>query len=395
MPNNLFSNISLTFYIIWYEYCYRKIDGVCMYKKLILLINIILFNYTLEGASRIKDIVDVEGIRDNLLIGYGLVVGLNGTGDNLSNIAFTQKGLIDILERLGINARGSSVKTKNVAAVMVTAKLPPFARQGSKMDITVSTLGDAKSIENGTLLATPLLGADGQVYAVAQGQISISNFKSKLTNSTQAVTTNAYIPNGAIIEREINFSFDSMESIRLALKNPDISTSVSIARIINNYIGHNLAKAEDPGTVGLIIPTTYKNNIVNFLAEIEQLVVEPDNIAKIIIDETSGTIVMGDNVRISTVAIAQGNLSVTIIDNIFDKGDGYFTPNSLPNNSMPNSGLYIEEQTNKQLGIINEPATLGELVTALNALGVGPRDLINILQNIKAAGALQADIEIR
>ena len=347
-----------------------------MKKIIYIAISLITFTQPAYSFSRIKDVVSFEGVRENHLIGYGLVVGLNGTGDNLNNSVFTEKGLTDFLERLGINTRGANLKTKNIAAVTVTATLPPFSRQGSKIDISASTLGDAKSLQGGTLLPAPLVGADGEVYAVAQGSISIGGFaaatKASITLS-KAVATNGFIQNGGIIEKEIDFDFRSMRSLKLSLHNPDITTALDIANKINREID-NIAKAIDPGTVELLIPENRRDNIIKLLAEIEQLVILPDQIAKIIIDEASGTIVMGDNVKISPVAVSQGNLSV-----------------SVKNNSK---GIPVSTDPGKEIHMLHG-ADLKELVNGLNALGVGPRDLITILQNIKVAGALQAEIETR
>ncbi|RYE13451.1 MAG: flagellar basal body P-ring protein FlgI [Rickettsiales bacterium] len=356
----------------------------------------ILISYNTYASSRIKDIVTIEGVRDNLLIGHGLVVGLNGSGDNLNNTIFTQKGLIDTLERLGVNTKGSNLKTKNVAAVTITATLPPFSRAGNRIDIVVSTLGDAKSLQGGTLLAAPMLGADGEVYAVAQGQISLGGFNAsgKTLTVNKGVLTNGFISNGAIVEKEINFKFNSLASIKLALKNPDISTAIDIASKINNKINSSIAKATDPGTVELNISNNYKNNIVNLLAQIEQIKIEPDQVAKIIIDEASGTIVIGDNVRISPVAISQGNLTV-----IIDEQTEINQPEALSIGGStivtPSTKITIDDEMGKKLQIIEEGTTLRDLVHGLNSLGVSPRDLITILQNIKALGALQAEIETR
>ncbi|MBN8827859.1 MAG: flagellar basal body P-ring protein FlgI [Sphingobacteriia bacterium] len=361
----------------------------------IILITCINAKISYASEARIKDIVNVEGIRENLLIGYGLVVGLNGTGDNLNNSAFTQKGLVDFLERLGINTRGANLKTKNIAAVTVTAVLPPFARQGSRIDVQVSTLGDAKSLQDGTLLATPLLGADGQVYAVSQGQVSIGGFDGKDKEGakiTRSVTTNATIINGAIIEREIPFRLESLDSIKLALHNPDLTTALQIAEAVNIANREDIAKAIDPGTVEVFIPVNHKKEIVRFLADIEQLVVYPDQAAKIVIDEASGTVVMGQTVRISPIAISQGNLTVIIksqknIENpeVDLRGENIAEDKPVADNAKKGN----------QMVVLPEGTTLGELVDALNSLGVGPRDLITILQTIKSAGALQSNIELR
>jgi flagellar P-ring protein precursor FlgI len=361
-----------------------------------IILYILLVPQASQAAVRIKDIVEVEGVRDNHLIGYGLVVGLNGTGDNLNNSVFTQKGLTDFLERLGVNTRGANLKTKNVAAVTITASLPPFAHQGTRIDVSVSTLGDAKSLQGGTLLATPLLGADGEVYAVAQGQVSLGGFTAAGKSGTsinKGVSTNGFIPNGAIIEKEIDFDFSSMNKLKLSLRNPDISTALNIAQTIDLHIGGGIAKATDPGTVELTIPARNKDNIVAMLGEIEKLTVEPDQNAKIVIDESSGTIVMGENVTISPVAVAQGNLTVTVSETPQVSQPGALSGGATA--VTPQTKITADEDKGKKMEIIENGSTLKDLVNGLNALGVGPRDLINILQTIKSAGALQADIETK
>ncbi|MEO0347942.1 MAG: flagellar basal body P-ring protein FlgI, partial [Pseudomonadota bacterium] len=345
---------------------------------------------------RIKDVVSFQGIRDNILIGYGLVVGLNGSGDK--NVNYTNQGLKDFLQRLGVSI--DEIKdAKNVAAVSVTAVLPPFARQGSRIDVTVSTLGNAKSLQDGTLLATPLLGADGEVYAIAQGTVSVSGFiagAGEGGNNTQVsknVTTNAIVNNGAIIEREINFSLSNLDRIKLALHNPDITTSLQIADTINFHNNRSLAQALDPGTVELKVPEDSGTDVLRFLAGIEQLIVRPDMIAKILVDESTGTIVMGENVRISPVAVAQGNISIVIVQR-----DDVSQPNPFADGSSQvytNFDVIVDEEQTNRMTLLNQTATLGELVYGLNALGVGPRDMITILYAIKSAGALQAVIEVK
>ena len=266
------------------------------------------------ALSRIKDLADVEGVRQNQLVGYGLVVGLNGTGDTLNNTPFTKQSLQAMLERLGVNTRGTTLRTANVAAVMVTANLPAFSTQGTRLDVTVSALGDAKSLQGGTLLVTPLLGADGEVYAVAQGSVAIAGFQAEgdAAKITRGVPTVGRISNGALIEREIEFKLNAQKALRLALRNPDLTTAKRIAAAINDFLGADTAEPTDPSTVHIQIPAKYRGNMIQLLTEIEQLRVEPDQTAKIVIDERSGIIVMGKDVRVSTVAVAQGNLTVTI-----------------------------------------------------------------------------------
>lgn len=349
-------------------------------------------------AARIKDVVAFEGVRDNLLLGYGLVVGLNGTGDRLQNNAFTEQSLIGFLERQGVNTRGLQLQSRNVAAVTVTAKLTAFARSGSTLDVNISALGDAKSLLGGTLLATSLSGADGNVYAVAQGPVTIGGFEASGasgTSITKGVPTNGFIANGAIIEREIDFRLNNLHQLHLALRNPDIATARNIAEAINQQVGPGMAKVEDPGTLILNVPSGYEDNAVGLLADIETLDVKTDQPARIVIDEATGTVVMGENVRISTVAVAQGNLVVKVEETPQVSQPNPFAPEGAETVVVPRTDVTVSEQGNSKLAVLQEGATLRDLVSGLNALGVGPRDLITILQTIKAAGALQADIETR
>ena len=345
------------------------------------------------APARIKDIVDMEGIRENQLVGYGLVVGLNGTGDSLNNSPFTKQSLQSMLERLGVNTQGENVRTANVAAVMVTANLPPFATQGSRMDVSVAALGDADSLQGGTLLVTPLLGADGEVYAIAQGAVLINGFSAEgeAASVVSGVPTTGRISSGALIEREIDFHLGSQHSLRLALRNPDLTTARRIALAVNDFIGAPTAVPEDPATVRLTLPPNFNGNIVDLLTDIEQLIVQTDQPAKIVIDENSGIIVMGKDVRVSSVAVAQSNLTVTIAEN-----PEVVQPNPLSLGQTAveaNTNLNVN-QSDTALQVVEESVTLQQLVDGLNALGISPRDLIAILQAIKATGALQAEIEV-
>lgn len=348
-----------------------------------------------EGGVRIKDIADVEGVRDNMLIGYGLVVGLKGTGDSLTNSPFTEQSLKGMLERMGVNTRDANLKTKNVAAVMVTATLPPFAGQGTRIDVTVSAMGDAKDLMGGTLLVTPLMGADGEVYAVSQGQLTVGGFSAQgqAQSVSKGVPTSARIANGAIVEREVTFDLAAMPQVRLGLRNPDFTTAQRVAEVINTELGPATARATDPSGVILTPPPSLRGNTVAFLTRIEQLRIEPDQIAKVIIDEQSGVIVMGSNVRISQVAIAQGNLTIKITET-----PQVSQPNALSEGGttevVPRTSVAVDEGGDQKLGILSPAPTLQELVSGLNSLGIGPRDMITILQTIKAAGALQADLEV-
>jgi flagellar P-ring protein precursor FlgI len=351
-------------------------------------------SFPVHAASRVKDIADFEGVRSNMLVGYGLVVGLNGTGDSLRNSMFTQESLVAMLERLGVSTRGNALNTKNVAAVMVTATLPPFARQGSRIDVSVSALGDSKSLLGGTLLVTPLLGADGEAYAVAQGALSVGGFEAQgeAESITRGVPTAARIPAGVIIEREVEFDLDDLTQIRLALRNPDFTTAERIAAAINSRMGTATARAVDPATVTLPVPVAYSGHIAQLLGEIEQLAVEPDTAARILIDERSGIIVMGENVQISRVAVAQGNLTVRVTET-----PQVSQPNPLADGrtvEVPRTEIDIDDQSGNRMVALEPGVTLKDLVDGLNALGVGPRDMIGILQAIKAAGALQAEIEV-
>lgn len=348
-----------------------------------------------QAASRLKDIVDFEGVRDNMLIGYGLVVGLNGSGDSLTNSPFTEASLIGMLERLGVNTRGSTMKTKNVAAVMVTATLPPFSAQGARVDVAVSTLGDAKSLVGGTLLVTPLIGADGEVYAVAQGSLAVGGFSAQGQGAsiTKGVPTAGRIANGAIVEREINFRLTDLTSLRLALKNPDFTTARRVAEGVNKYLHTQAAEAIDPATVRLLVPDARRHDVVALLTDIEQLPIEPDQPARVVIDEQSGVIVMGENVRINTVAIAQGNLTIKI-----NETPQVSQPAPLSQGGqttvVPRTEINVNEDEGKKMALLRRGVSLQEVVQSLNALGIGPRDMITILQSIKAAGALQADLEV-
>lgn len=348
-----------------------------------------------SAASRIKDIADFEGVRDNLLVGYGLVVGLNGTGDTLTNSPFTQQSLIGMLERLGINVRNSTMKTANVAAVMVTATLPPFSRTGTRIDVSVSALGDAKSLQGGTLLVTPLIGADGEVYAVSQGTVSVSGFvaQGQATTVTKNVPTTGRIAAGGIVEREINFQLASLQTVHLSLRNPDFTTANRVAQAINGFLGANVALTLDPSTVSVSVPPKYRGNVPGLLTDIEQLRVVPDETARVVIDEQSGVIVMGENVRISTVAIAQGNLTIRITETPQVSQPTPFSTGGTTT-TVPRTNVQVDQSEDKKLGVLSGGVTLQELVNGLNAMGIGPRDMISILQAVKAAGALQAEIEV-
>ena len=360
-----------------------------------------------EAASRIKDIADFEGVRDNMLVGYGLVVGLNGTGDTLLNAEFTRQSLIGMLERLGINTRPSqsgttnptggtdTLKPKDVAAVIVTATLPSYTRSGSRIDITVSSLGDSSSLQGGTLLVTPLVGADGEVYAVGQGQISSGYTAGGAAASvTKGVPTSGRVAAGAVVEREVAANMDKMESVQIMLRNPDLTTARRVSQAINAYLGTEASRPTDPSTIRLAVPSRFQGDTVALLTDIEQLRVQPDQLAKVVIDDRTGTIVMGENVRISTVAIAQGNLTIRITETPQVSQPTPFSSGGTTT-VVNRTDVQVDEGADKKLAVLQAGVTIQELVTGLNALGIGPRDLITILQDIKAAGALQADLQVR
>ncbi|MFK7973303.1 MAG: flagellar basal body P-ring protein FlgI [Rickettsiaceae bacterium] len=362
--------------------------------KFYFCLTVVLFSGIVEANTRIKDIASVEGVRENMLVGHGLVVGLGGTGDNIKNTVFTEKGLTDFLERLGVNVQGANIKTKNIAAVTVTANLPAFARVGTRIDVKVSAMGDCKSLKGGTLLATPLLGADGNVYAVAQGAVSISDFvpvSSDVKTRSNAVETNGYIQSGGIVEEEIDFIFSDMRNIKFSLYSPDFGTAIAVADAINDHIPGNTAIALDAATIEITVPIYRQENFVEFIAEIEGLAVQPDYKAKIVINESTGTVVIGDKVNIRPVAIAQGNLIVNVGQLDFD--DRYSPTTSENTRDLING--FVDQKRGRTLHKLNEGATLSDLVAGLNRLGVYPRDIINILHNMKSVGALDAVIEVR
>jgi flagellar P-ring protein precursor FlgI len=353
-----------------------------------------------EAQARIKDIAEFEGVRDNQLIGYGLVVGLNGTGDDLDSAVFTRESLIGVLERLGVNARSDDLDTDNVAAVMVTAHLPPFARQGQRIDVTISTLGDADSLLGGTLVVSPLMGADGEIYAVAQGAVTVAGFSAggAAEEVSKGVPTTGRIPNGAIIEREVDFDLQQMTSVKVSLRNPDFTTARRLASAVNGAVKAPadtppVARQLDSATVLVQVPAGYPGGTVGLLTEIEQLRIAADQTARVVIDEQSGVIVMGEAVRISTVAIAQGNLTIRITET-----PQVSQPNPLSatgtTETVDRTNVQVDEDPDRRLAVLPAGISLQELVNGLNALGIGPRDMITILQAIKAAGALQAEIEV-
>ncbi len=345
--------------------------------------------------SRIKDIIAIEGIRENQLIGYGLVVGLNGTGDTFLNVPYTQQSLTAMLERLGVNAKETVMRPENVAAVMVTANLPSFARQGTRIDVSVSSLGDAEDLKGGTLIATPLLGADGEVYSVAQGAVAVAGFSAQgeAASIVQGVPTNGRIANGGIVERELPFELSDMNSVKLSLHNPDLTTARRITAAINKNLKMSLARTLDPATIQLERPIGHPLAMVDILTNIEQLAITPDQRARVIIDERTGIIVIGAEVRINSVAIAQGNLTISITEEPQASQPGAFAQGGQTQ-VVNRTGIEVDDGSDKRLTVLAPAVTLQDLVDGLNALGIGPRDMISILQAIKASGAMQAEIQV-
>ncbi|MBK18593.1 MAG: flagellar biosynthesis protein FlgA [Rhodospirillaceae bacterium] len=371
-----------------------KLSQVALSSLLAAMLMSVTFQAPASASSRIKDIIDFEGIRDNLLVGYGLVVGLNGSGDDLTNSAFTKQSLVGMLERLGVNTRDVTLKTKNVAAVMVTATLPSFSRQGTRIDVSVSALGDASSLLGGTLLVTPMVGADGEVYAVAQGQTAIGGFSAsgKAASVTKNIPTSGRIANGAIVEREIKFDMRNLTKARLSLRNPDLTTARRVASAINRFLKRPAAETTDPGTIMLKVPKKYPGGVIALLTDIEQIRVAPDQLARVVVDEQNGIIVIGENVRISTLAIAQGNLTIKVTETPQVSQPNAFA-NTGTTQNVDRTGIDISEEKSS-LAMLPTGVSLQELVNGLNTLGVGPRDMISILQTIKASGALQAEIQV-
>ena len=347
-----------------------------------------------EAQTRIRDIVDVEGVRENSLIGYGIVVGLNGTGDTVRNSPFTEDSLTYTLERLGVNVQGEDIKPDNVAAVLVTATLPAFSRNGSSLDVSVSSIGDAQSLEGGTLILTPLKGADGEVYAVAQGSIIVSGLDVQADGARQrkGIPTTGAIPNGASVEREIGFEFNNRDSIVLALRDPDFTTAARLESTINAAVGSPVSYMRDPGTVDLDL-RSIPGSPAAVLASIENLPVRVAIPARIVIDEQSGTIVLGEDVTISKVAIAQGNISIKVTESpVVSQPNPFADGQSIV---LPRSQIEIRETGTENVAMLNSTVTLSQLIDGLNALGVSPTEMADIIRTMKAAGAIHADLIVR
>ncbi|WP_298259712.1 flagellar basal body P-ring protein FlgI [uncultured Litoreibacter sp.] len=362
-----------------------------------MLIALLAFFPLVASASgvRLKDLVEFDGVRGNDLVGYGLVVGLNGTGDGLRNSPFTEEMMVNILERLGVNVGGEQFRPKNVAAVLVTAVLPAFSRTGGKVDVTVSAIGDAKSLLGGTLIMTPLNAADGDVYVVAQGTVIAGGVSAEgeAARVVHGVPTAGIVPAGGRVEREVEFEFSELSSLRMALRTPDFSTAEKIENTINIALGKRVALMLDAGTVELNIDATGLRSPAHVLSRIENIVVEPERRARVVIDQRSGTIVMDENVRISRVAVAQGNLTLTI-----EESPVVVQPNPFAEGEtvvVPRTAAAIGEDAGTGLAEIEPGATLKDVVSGLNALGVTPMDMIDILKSIKAAGALHAEFIVQ
>ncbi len=362
-----------------------------MKKLLAFVLLALLPSLAFAAPIRIKDLVEFDGVRGNDLVGYGLVVGLNGSGDGLRSSPFTEEIMANILERLGVNVTGEQFRPKNVAAVLVTATLPPFARAGSQIDVTVSAIGDAKSLLGGTLIMTPLNAADGEIYAVSQGTIIAGGVSAEGQGASivQGVPTAGVIPSGARVEREISFDFTSLNTIRLALRSPDFTTAGRIETAINREFGQRIALMQDAGTVAIDIRSANMRSPAHVMGRLENISVEPERRARVVVDQRSGTIVMGEDVRISRVAISQGNLTLRIQEsplavqpNPFAEGETVI---------VPRTEASITEEPGTRMAEVPDTTSLSEVVAGLNALGVSPRDMIDILKSINSAGALHAE----
>ena len=342
-------------------------------------------------AVRLKDIASFSGVRTNELVGYGLVVGLSGTGDGTSS-QFTIRSMVNMLDKMGVQVSPSAIKPKNVAAVMVTAKMPASAKPGSNLDIAVSSLGDAKSLLGGVLLLTPLKGVDGQIYALAQGPLTIGGFTAsgEAATAQKNISTVGRIPSGAVVERSVPFKFNSQESMTVSLNAADFTTVMQVVNRINSSLGGGYARAQDASTIELAVPDKFRGNMVPLMASLENMDVSPDARAKVVVDEKTGTVVVGSEVRLSRVAVAHGNLQIVISESQQVSQPGPFSQGQTV--VTPQTDIAVREQNNRLMLV--EGATLQELVDGLNAIGATPRDLISIIRTLKSAGALHADLEV-
>lgn len=342
-------------------------------------------------AVRLKDIASFSGVRTNELVGYGLVVGLSGTGDGTSS-QFTIRSMVNMLDKMGVQVSSSAIKPENVAAVMVTAKMPASAKPGSNLDIAVSSLGDAKSLLGGVLLLTPLKGVDGQIYALAQGPLTIGGFTAsgEAATAQKNISTVGRIPSGAVVERSVPFRFNSQESMTVSLNAADFTTVMQVVNRINSSLGGGYARAQDASTIELAVPDKFRGNMVPLMASLENMDVSPDARARVVVDEKTGTVVVGSEVRLSRVAVAHGNLQIVISESQQVSQPGPFSQGQTV--ATPQTDIAVREQNNRLMLV--EGATLQELVDGLNAIGATPRDLISIIRTLKSAGALHADLEV-
>ncbi len=363
-----------------------------LYISVIFLSAVLLIQASVH-AARIKDIAELKGVRENQLVGYGLVIGLNDTGDT-DTTGFTMGTIANMLENMGITVDREELDVGNVAAVMVTADLPPFAKCGVKIDVTASSIGDAESLFGGTLLRTPLMGPDGKVYAVAQGPVLVGGFS--FSGATAQMQKNhptvGRVPDGAMVEKEVPFSLPQNGDLVYHLYQSDFTTASRMVEVINNYFGEPIASAEDSGSVIINMPTEFNGQTVNFVSKLERLELRPDTIARVVVNEKTGTIVMGADVRLSKVAISHGNLKLVVKDRIgvsqplpFSRGETTVVPET--------EQMEVEEGKGRMM-VMDRGVTLGEVAAALNAIGATPHDLITIFQSIKAAGALHAELVI-
>ena len=362
----------------------------------LVIVTVMLLTWPVAAqAARLKDIATFEGVRPNQIIGYGLIVGLNGTGDK-SGTTFTAQSLVNMLKRMGVTVPASKVRVKNVAAVMITADLPPFVKPGSKIDVLVSSMGDASSLQGGTLLATPLKGVDDKIYAMAQGPLSIGGFS--ISGAAGGGTqknhpTVGRIVQGATVEREVPIRWQGKNDMTIKLNQPDFTTAARTAQIIRSRLPNSNARPVDASTVKFDVPSNYVENLATMVAILENLAVKPDTVAKVIIDERTGTVVVGENVRLSTVAVAHGNLSIQIRERQVVSQPGALAPEGAQTVVTPATDVQVQEGADKLL-LVEAGTTINDVVKALNAIGATPRDLIMIFQAIKAAGALHAELEI-
>jgi len=350
-----------------------------------------IFQSVDASAARLKDIASFSGVRTNELVGYGLVVGLAGTGDGTSS-TFTLRSMSNMLEKMGVESNPDDLKPKNVAAVMVTAKMPVSSKPGSKIDITVSSLGDAKSLLGGVLLVTPLKGLDGRVYGVAQGALTIGGFTAsgEAATAQKNIPTVGRIPGGAVVERGVPFKFNSQHNMTVNLSIRDFGTTMQVVKKINAAMGGDFASAKDISTVELTLPDQFRGNMVPLMASLENIDISPDGKARVVVDEKTGTVVLGQDVRLSKVAVAHGNLQIVVSESQDVSQPGPFSDGTTV--VTPQTDLAVNEQNNPLM--LMEGATLQELVDGLNAIGAAPRDLISIIRALKAAGSLHADVEV-